>query len=129
MHLAELQSDSDAELSALVGEAVRNHFLYRSARKRRELRALLRRGRLSLAIGLAFSGACIAIANLVVGNSDSPLSAIARESLVIGGWVARWRPLEIFLYDWWEVRRWQLEYARLAQMTTRVICPVRSAAH
>jgi hypothetical protein len=29
---------------------------------------------------------------------------ILRESLMIGGWVAMWRPLEIFLYDWWPVR-------------------------
>ena len=26
-----------------------------------------------------------------------------RESLLIGGWVAMWRPMEIFLYDWWPV--------------------------
>jgi hypothetical protein len=25
-------------------------------------------------------------------------------SLVIGGWVAMWRPMEVFLYDWWPVR-------------------------
>jgi hypothetical protein len=23
------------------------------------------------------------------------------ESVLIGGWVARWRPIEFFLYDWW----------------------------
>ena len=127
MHLAELHSESDEELSGLVSEAVHNHFLYRSARKRHELRALLRRGRLSLLIGLAFSGGCIAIANWV-GASDSPLNAIARESLVIGGWVAMWRPLEIFLYDWWEVRRWERDYARLAQMSARVVCLARPLA-
>jgi hypothetical protein len=22
----------------------------------------------------------------------------------IGGWVAMWRPLEVFLYDWWPIR-------------------------
>ena len=26
---------------------------------------------------------------------------------MIGGWVALWRPLEIFLYDWWPIRRKQ----------------------
>ena len=26
---------------------------------------------------------------------------ILREGLVITGWVAMWRPLEILLYDWW----------------------------
>jgi len=27
-----------------------------------------------------------------------------RESLLVGGAVAPWRPLEIFLYDWWPIR-------------------------
>jgi hypothetical protein len=31
------------------------------------------------------------------------ISALIRESIVIGGWVAMWRPLEIFLYDWWPI--------------------------
>jgi len=30
--------------------------------------------------------------------------------LFIGGWVSMWRPLEIFLYDWWPIR----EEARLS---------------
>ena len=30
---------------------------------------------------------------------------IARESLTIGGWVAMWRPMEIFLYSWWPILR------------------------
>ena len=25
--------------------------------------------------------------------------------MLIAGWVAMWRPLEIFLYDWWPIRR------------------------
>ena len=33
----------------------------------------------------------------------SRIGEIARESLTIGGWVSMWRPLEIFLYDWWPI--------------------------
>ena len=32
------------------------------------------------------------------------VSEILRESLLIGGWVATWRPMEVFLYDWWPIR-------------------------
>jgi hypothetical protein len=32
------------------------------------------------------------------------LGGIIRESLLIGGWVAMWRPMEILLYDWWPIR-------------------------
>jgi hypothetical protein len=123
VHVAESRDESDAELSAAVGEAVGHHFEYRAATKRRELRELLRRGRLSLVIGLAFAGGCVVAAN-AIGRAadDSVLLAILQESFVIGGWVAMWRPLEIFLYDWWPLRRRQLEYTRLSRMQTHVAC-------
>ena len=30
---------------------------------------------------------------------------VVEESLLIFGWVANWRPIEIFLYEWWPVVR------------------------
>ena len=61
-------------------------------------------------------------ANAVGRAGDSTIYVLARESLVIGGWVAMWRPLEIFLYDWWPLRRRELEFARLAKIRTSVVC-------
>jgi hypothetical protein len=46
---------------------------------------------------------------------------IARESLLIGGWVAMWRPLEVFLYDWWPIRAEARLFDRLSAMTVRVV--------
>ena len=35
-------------------------------------------------------------------SDRKPLTpGLIKESLIISGWVALWRPLEIFLYDWW----------------------------
>ena len=45
---------------------------------------------------------------------------ILRESLMIGGWVAMWRPLEIFLSDWWPIRADGRLFDRLATMPVRV---------
>jgi hypothetical protein len=42
-------------------------------------------------------------------------------SLVIGAWVALWRPLEIFLYDWWPVRAEARRYDRLGTMDVRLV--------
>jgi hypothetical protein len=39
---------------------------------------------------------------------------MVEESLLILGWVANWRPLEIFLYDWWPLTRRRDLYRRLA---------------
>jgi hypothetical protein len=67
----------------------------------RELRQLIQRGRTSLIIGLAFLGACLLTADAIGHKSAFAFASIVKESLTIGGWVAMWRPLEIFLYDWW----------------------------
>jgi len=34
--------------------------------------------------------------------------------LLIFGWVANWRPIEIFLYEWWPIVRRRNLYRRLA---------------
>ena len=43
-----------------------------------------------------------------------------REGLVIGGWVAMWRPLEVFLYDWWPIRAEIRLFDRLSEMPVRI---------
>jgi hypothetical protein len=45
---------------------------------------------------------------------EGPAATIVRESLLIGGWVAMWRPMEIFLYDWWPIRNQRRVFERLA---------------
>ena len=69
----------------------------------------------SLAVGASVLAACVVAAQyaeVVVGSA--PLGRIVQESLVIMGWVANWRPLEIFLYDWWPIVRRRNLYRRLA---------------
>jgi len=46
---------------------------------------------------------------------------VLRESLLIGGWVAMWRPMEIFLYDWWPIRAEARLFHRLAVMPVRIV--------
>jgi len=123
VHLSEPRRESEAELSALVGEAVRNHFAYLAEAKRREYRALMSRGRMSLVVGLGFLGICVLLGNAVARLGVSPFFQLARESLLIGGWVAMWRPIEIFLYDSWVLRRAERDLARLARMAVRVVLP------
>lgn len=123
VYLEERRPEAAADLDALVGEAVRNHFAYRVESKRREHRALLARGRTSLAVGLGFFALCFLAGQTLAGIADSPLAQLGRESLLIGGWVAMWRPLEIFLYDARDLRRRERKYLRLTRMQVRVVCP------
>lgn len=99
-----------------VGEAFRRYFASRSVAIQHDLNELFRIGRKSLAIGIAILVGCFASAHLVAGYlSDASLKNIVGESLLILGWVANWRPLEIFLYDWWPIAQRQRLYGRLAE--------------
>ena len=72
-------------------------------------------GRLSLAIGLVALGVCLFVGQIVQEMlGDRPLAYFFVEGLIIIGWVANWRPLEIFLYDWWPVAQKRRLYLRLA---------------
>jgi hypothetical protein len=101
----------------LLGDAVREFYRGRAAATRQDLSRLFRTGRLSLLIGLAFFAAATAVGEALSALvSRESFAGLLRESLVIGGWVALWRPLEIFLYDWWPVRAQARLYDRLAAM-------------
>jgi len=116
-----------AEHVQTLHDAVRDYFGERAAEKRRRLRQLFRVGRTSLVIGLIFLAASILIGDLVASMlKDTRFAGVARESLLIGGWVAMWRPLEVFLYDWWPIRAEARLMDRLSAMAVRVV-PSRSS--
>lgn len=106
---------------AVTRSAVAQFFTGRAEAARRRLRDLFRRGRVSLAVGLGFLGGLLMLAStLDHAASTNALAAVVRESLVIGGWVAMWRPIEIFLYDWWPIRAEARRFDRLAAMPVAI---------
>jgi hypothetical protein len=110
------------QTAELLRSAVHGYFRQRALDTRRQLRRLFRSGRISLLIGLAFLGAAIVLGELIAGFvSRENYSSIIKESFVIGGWVALWRPMEIFLYDWWPIRAEANLYDRLGTMDVRVV--------
>ncbi|MDI1309583.1 MAG: hypothetical protein PSV17_09155 [Methylotenera sp.] len=99
IHIEHMPTDGDP--SSLLTEAIHNHFNFKAELVRREFKQLLRRGRTSLIIGMVFVSLCLVAADIIGQFGSSTALTIARESLTIIGWVAMWRPLQIFLYDWW----------------------------
>jgi hypothetical protein len=78
-------------------------------------------GRTSLLIGLVFVAVTVGVGDFIANAMKGQrLGEILRESLLIGGWVAMWRPLEIFLYDWWPIRSEARLYDRLSAMPVRI---------
>jgi len=107
--------------SNLVTEAIHNYFIYKSERTKRSLRLLLLEGRASLLIGVSFFALCVFGTDLLVIFANNTLLKFFKESLLIGGWVAMWRPMQIFLYDWWPfVRRGKI-YRNLGKATVQVL--------
>ena len=102
--------------------AFANHFRQRVRRVKGDISELFGVGRTSLMIGLATLVVCVLggqAAVMLLGTGSA--ARILSEGLIIIGWVANWRPLEIFLYDWWPLARRRKLYQRLADMPVNVV--------
>lgn len=109
------------EDGVMLNDAVREFFTERALVTRRRLRQLFRVGRTSLLIGLAFLATSIFVGDVLESTFHATrFGGVVRESLLIGGWVAMWRPLEVFLYDWWPIRAEARLLDRLGAMTVRI---------
>jgi hypothetical protein len=107
--------------AAVLRDAIHEFFRHRAETHRQRLRELFRVGRTSLVIGLVALAAAIALGDfLATLLSGRRIEGIVRESLTIGGWVSMWRPLEVFLYDWWPIRNEARLSDRLAAMPIRI---------
>lgn len=107
--------------TALVSQAMRNYFDYQAELARRRLRLLLVEGRRSLMIGLGFLALCLLGADLLSVYTTNTFFRLLKESLLIGGWVAMWRPLQIFLYDWWPFMHRRSVYRNLGHAKVVVV--------
>ena len=116
------------EMASTLKGAVSTFFRERTRVTQQKLRQLFRTGRLSLVIGLMFLAATVLGGDLIATalGEDNRFAGVLRESLLIGGWVAMWRPIEVFLYDWWPIRREARLYERLAAMPIRIEQTVRA---
>jgi hypothetical protein len=107
--------------ATVLRDAIHEFFLQRAHAFRRRLRELFRVGRTSLVIGLIVLAAAIALGDFLASLMKGyRIGEILRESLTIGGWVSMWRPLEVFLYDWWPIRNEARLSDRLAAMPVRI---------
>ena len=114
------QPESPVE-AAQTCEAVHEYFRARAKAVRGRLRLLFRNGRISLIIGFVCLAASISLGNFIEQRLGGLHAAsLVGESMLIGGWVAMWRPLEIFLYDWWPIRAEARLFDRLSRAPVRI---------
>ena len=112
-----------------IARAVCQHFTSRAQATKNDLKELLWQGRLSMLIGCCFVVLCMLLADLLRTQGSSPFHVIVREGLTIVGWVALWRPIQIFLYDWWPVWRRMQVLTNLARMRVELLVNDVSMSH
>ncbi|MEO6742296.1 MAG: hypothetical protein ABIP20_18790 [Chthoniobacteraceae bacterium] len=104
-----------------IAESIHHYFTYRAELNQRDFHQLLREGWTSLLIGLAFLAVCVTIAQSIpVFPRGSGLATVMKEGFTIIGWVAMWRPLEIYLYRWWPIRHLGKIYTKLSTVPVEV---------
>jgi hypothetical protein len=112
----------DEDPGQVIQQAVHHYFSYRGEIHEMEFRHLLKQARTSLLIGLAFLATCLFTSHVLLGKvGEQGWVFFLRESLTILGWVAMWRPIQIYLYDWWPVRQQIAVYEKLGKMPVRVV--------
>jgi len=118
IYLSELPVGKDFE--PMIQQSVQHYFVYRARLSQMEFRQLMKDGRHSLLIGGLFLAACLVASQALQGHASGTFLSVARESLTIAGWVAMWRPMEIFLYEWWPLRRRWRVYEKMSHMKVEV---------
>ena len=104
-----------------VAEALNRYFAYRAEAASLDLKGLFRIGRLSLLIGLSVLAACLLLSQFVIKLiGEGEIGRYLNEGLIILGWVANWKPIEIFLYEWWPLAQRRSLYRRLGQAKVEV---------
>lgn len=115
-----LPSNEQNTARHLLPSALHNYFDYRQQGEQRKLRTIWRQGRVSLLIGLSFLFVCLSLSELISRFGTDTFIHFLEEGLLISGWVALWRPLEIFLYEWWPVSHQQKIFAKLAYIPIEI---------
>lgn len=106
--------ESQAARKPDVGHALRAHFAYRARVENARLHDLLLRGVISLATGLLVLAICLKLGPWIGSFTRETTGNFIDTAFQIIGWAANWRPVEIFLYDWWPVAEDRRLFRRLA---------------
>ena len=106
---------------AEIETAIRAHFEHEREQVNRRLLQQRRFGHVALAVGLSVLIGLLTLAEMMQRLPLGHAGEILREGLVITGWVAMWRPIDVLLYDWWPLIQTRKHIVRIlaAQVEVR----------
>ena len=117
-------AELDTAAAACAPEAIGHYFSWLASEAERRLRAHLREARAALVLGGLFLASCLGFSSLIRGQLSGLLADFLAEGALIIGWVALWRPLDMFLYAWRPLHRQLRNLRRIARTEVEL-----SAAH
>jgi len=91
--------------SKILPYAIENYFDFKTKMAGNELKSTLYEGRIALLLGSIFLAICISARAALSFLADKTFGSIILEGFNIVGWVAMWKPIQIFLYEWWSLYR------------------------
>jgi hypothetical protein len=106
---------------AVIRSAIHAYFHHALWHLGGQLRAHLRQGQVALLVGVLVLSAMLSAAKAIqVEPGGSAWKELLKEGLTIGAWVAIWRPIEHFLYDWWPFLEERRLLRRLATLDVEI---------
>ena len=113
---------SEAKHKDEIGSAIHRHFCYRKEQSQKEYKRIFQYGWRILIIAFALLAVIFSVTEITFHLlPDNKLVLFIRESFIIFGWVALWRPLELLLYDWYPVKTKIKLYYRLEYSSVQVV--------
>ena len=118
IHLPELIAESidPGDIKA----AISNYFSYKEQYFIRKIMNQRQEGRNALITGIAFLIICLSLSEFINAFIAGFLSRILSEGLMIAGWVGMWKPISIFLYDWWPLENEKKVYGKIKSMDVKI---------
>jgi hypothetical protein len=99
-----------------IRRAIHNFFEYKKLLADRSIRLKLKEGQLSFVVGITFLVTCLAVGDYIRGLANNAWTNIAFEGLLIGGWVAMWKPISDILYEWWPIWKEKRIFEKISEM-------------
>jgi hypothetical protein len=99
-----------------IKKAVKNFFEYKKTIAEKNIRMKIGEGQLSFVVGIVFLAFCLFTSNYISANFHTLVSNILVEGLIIGGWVAMWKPISNLLYDWWPLQKERNIFEKISKM-------------
>jgi hypothetical protein len=101
-----------------IEQAIQHHFQLRAEEQAGDIAELAHLGRKGLLFGFMVMLLCTLLSIAVMNTfPSSNFASTLEQSLVIFGWVALWRPIEVLLYDRWPLARTQKLLQRLSHIS------------